>query len=128
MGADAEGRRGEASEEELGHGCGNGSAAAAAIDAGGCDLLQGFWKTPFRVSALPRRYEMGETALKPDGPEASAKLGPNFRRASGGFFFSTIFFHVFTVHPPYSCFEIELEKPLNILYIMFTILKWQRIL
>lgn len=48
VGAGAERMRGEAAEEDLGHGCGNGSAAAAAaaIDAGGCDLLQGFWKNP----------------------------------------------------------------------------------
>lgn len=53
VGADAEGMRGEAAEEDLGHGGGDGSAAAAApIDAGGCDLLQGFWKkTPFGLSA-----------------------------------------------------------------------------
>jgi hypothetical protein len=58
--ADDVGVRGEAAEEDLRHGGGNGSAAAAAapIHAGGCDLWQGFWKNPFRFSALPRGYEM----------------------------------------------------------------------
>jgi len=46
--ADDVGVRGEAAEEDLRHGGGNGSAAAAApIHAGGCDFVAGFLEKPF---------------------------------------------------------------------------------